>query len=128
MDDEDVDVYRRIDIVVGGESLTARPIEFEYDNEENPIKVLKYETTCPNCGQAIQFALSETIIINDISNVSCTCDANNKKIIKNTVEIKASGQESRFVKMAVQLVPFIDPIESGAFDPNQVNFDETNIR
>ena len=40
-------IYDRIGILIHDQELTARPIEFEMDENENPIRAIKYETTCP---------------------------------------------------------------------------------
>ena len=46
----DVNMYDLIYVKFNDVRLQARPIEFSYDKDKNPLNPSKYITTCPNCG------------------------------------------------------------------------------
>jgi hypothetical protein len=48
-----------IDITIGEEKIQARPIEWDYDENDNPDMPTKYETTCPACSQMMHFEAFE---------------------------------------------------------------------
>ena len=125
-------IYDRIDILIHDQELTARPIEFEMDKDENPIRATKYETTCPNCSNYIQFDIPplqnpDGSIVKESGQpppriVSCpNCSSKPVHIEKSSLVIKKQGQ---MIEQAPQVevkkdrgCPFLDPIELGAFDP-----------
>jgi protein-arginine kinase activator protein McsA len=111
MDNQDIiGPYDRIELLVAGVKLTARPIEFEFDVGKNPIKATRYETTCPKCGNLIQF-------FGVLKSVGCTsCGATEVKAIEPRVLIRQGVVTRRKSDNQAQRgCPFIDPIEAGAF-------------
>jgi protein-arginine kinase activator protein McsA len=110
MDSQDINPHDRIELLVVGVRLTARPIEFEFDSKKNPIKATRYETTCPKCGNLIQFfGVKES--------VGCTsCGATEAKAVESRVLIRQGAVTKRKSDNQAQRgCPFIDPIEAGAF-------------
>lgn len=80
MSDEAVNVYERIDITVAGDRLTARPSEFSFDNDGNPTAAVRYETTCPKCGNLIDFCVDDVWHAADQDHVACShCGAGKHK-------------------------------------------------
>jgi len=78
--------YDRVEIIFHGEKLTARPIEFLYDDKGMPMSAIKFETVNPATGQMTQF------------------------LIEDLKEEQFEGpKKSKFP------CPFIDPIEKGIF-------------
>ena len=47
--------FDRIEILIEGEKLDARPVKFEYNTSGEVLKALEYETTCPKCGGLVIF-------------------------------------------------------------------------
>lgn len=120
-------VYDRIEIIVSGlERLTARPIEFEYDPTGNPIKVMRYESTCPACGNMIIFSPGDIIKRGGKDHVicnNCHVDAYDEFDVKGPdIRIKQTGQEVVKNDKPVPVCPFVDPIEIGIFDSLELNF------
>jgi PHP family Zn ribbon phosphoesterase len=106
--------YDRISIQIGEYELTARPIDFIFENEE-PKLATQYETTCPSCSNMIQF-YPETK-----TSVQCpTCGYG--KVISEVVrvdklEVIESGQViGRKKPIVMAECPFIDPVELGLFN------------
>jgi hypothetical protein len=48
-----------LEVVIEGETLQARPIEWINDEDGNPAWPTTYETTCPSCGQLTQFVVRD---------------------------------------------------------------------
>ena len=121
--------YERIEVIVSGsELLTARPIEFEQDDDGNNLSVFKYETTCPLCGYMVQFHPNELKIIDDKKYINCVC-VGAKKINHSAVKFQRPSIEilnKRIIqKPKVEIdrgCPFIDPIELMTFDPVKVEY------
>jgi hypothetical protein len=122
-------LYDRIELIVAGtQSLSARPIDFEYDNDGNPINVIKYETTCPECGQMIVFEPSEIVIRNKVLYVGCSLcgkgHISNDEVVpvlarRPEIVVVPSGQRlelDRLSEVVDRGCPFIDPIEAGIFE------------
>lgn len=125
MDDKAVVPFDRLIVVIAGYELTARPIAFIYDNLNNPVDATLFETTCPECGNLIQFTRNDVININNEMHVNCVkCDygaVKNRK--KDTIIIKTGtfGQQLVSEKIKVDDVcPFQDPIELGIFDQYKI--------
>lgn len=105
-------VFDRISITIGGWGLTARPVEFEYDKDKNPVSCIKYETTCPSCGNGVLFFGL------DNDNVICpTCVGKvipkDKVVINNRVQI--ISEEDLKKPVILEDNPFQDPIGLGLF-------------
>jgi hypothetical protein len=121
-------LFDRIDILVNGYELTARPIEFDYDAEGQPILVLKYETTCPTCGAMIQFGHTEHYydghyVFNcpecKMEDEGPEIESEIKKdqlIVQQNVVLVSQSQPLSPEK----IIPFLDPVEAGIFDPVKV--------
>jgi hypothetical protein len=111
MDSQDIiGPHDRIELLVAGVKLTARPIEFEFDAGKNPIRATRYETTCPKCGDLIQF-------FGVMKSVGCTsCGATEAKAVESRVLIRQGAVTRRKSDNQAQRgCPFIDPVEAGAF-------------
>lgn len=85
-------VYDRINVIIAGEELTARPIEFDLDASGMPIKAIRFETVDPTTGQLLQFN-------------------HNSSIVQPEVEQVKSGP--RRIRNLSELCPFVDPLELG---------------
>lgn len=112
MDSQSINPFERIELLVVGVKLSARPIEFEFDKNKNPIKATKYETTCPKCGDMIQFfGVKESV-----GCAACGAIATKVKIVEPSVIIKHGAVARRKVNDQEQRgCPFIDPVEVGVF-------------
>ena len=71
-------IYDLLDVSIGGEVISARPIEWsEVDAgdgigpDDVPISVVKYNGTCPKCAQLVEFAPDEVADFGDASVVVC---------------------------------------------------------
>lgn len=79
-DEAETNVYERINITVAGDPLTARPSEFSFDDDGNPTAAIRYETTCPKCGNLIDFCVDDVWHAADQDHVACThCGAGRHK-------------------------------------------------
>lgn len=116
-----MNVYDRIDIVVAGNNLTGRPIEFILDEEGSPLEATVFETTCPACGQSLTFCLSDARQKDGVMYVACPqCGAGTDtlpEVPQDTLVVTIAGQETEEPRPAVirSSCPFLDPIETGAF-------------
>jgi|APFre7841882654_1041346.scaffolds.fasta_scaffold88991_2 hypothetical protein len=111
------ELYDKINVLVAGIELDARPVEFELDKDENPIVPLVYETVCPQCGCMIQFKIKEVALVDGKPSIGCVeCGAYSKgpQMVKvsGAVQIAVEGQivESNVVKIQDCGCPFVDPI------------------
>ena len=122
--------YDRIEVIVSGrELLTARPIEFEQDDEGNNLSVFKYETTCPLCGSMVQFHPHEVDVVGDKKYINCAC-MGTKKVNYSAVKLQRPSIEvvnKRIIpQKKVEIdrgCPFVDPIELAIFDPTKADYD-----
>lgn len=117
-----MNVYDRIDVRIADQSLTARPIDFVLDENENPIEATTFETTCPACAAAIQFSNVDAIRIDGVTYVVCSqCGAGQKElpiIVPDSIVVASVGQvveTPREVRKLDRGCPFLDPIEFGTF-------------
>lgn len=109
--------YDRINIQIGEYQLTARPIAFQYDADNNVTAATEFETTCPGCGDLIIFQGAQ-------SQVGCSqCKYGMDKAIKvpkEVMTVKFSGQHVEQPVAVGDVCPFIDPIEEKLFDPQEL--------
>ena len=122
-------VYDRIELIVAGkQKLSARPINFRYDDDGNPVEVTLYETTCPGCGNMIQFVPSQMVEKDGLWYVGCfVCNKGfvepeksaPELVVEPEVIVRPSGQKLEKERPLVPVdrgCPFIDPIEVGIFE------------
>lgn len=102
-------IYDRIDVIIGGEKLTARPVEFEHDQDGNPVAVTKFETTCPLCGNAVQFSAPDTKP-EEIVAVACDCKRE-PPVIAPPSRLRPMAE--KVLEAPVYVCPFVDPLELG---------------
>lgn len=95
--------YDRIDIMINGAQLTARPIEFEYDEKGMPSKAIRYETVDPVTSQMVQFSLSDIDISGNLVSQAATA-----------VRSSCGGAKLQSANRSIK-PQFIDPIEAGFF-------------
>jgi hypothetical protein len=83
-------VYDLILVKMKESDTYARPSDFEYDNDSNPIKITKAVTTCPSCGGYNEIIMPDTYREGDVINHKCTvCDEITEKTDEHIkVEIK----------------------------------------
>lgn len=125
--------YDRIELVVAGtQTLSARPIDFEFDEDNEPISVTRYETTCPECGQMIVFESVDVVVRDGVSYIGCnSCGKGHipqdqpapVPVKQPEVVIAPSGQRLELERPPVIIdrgCPFIDPVEAGIFELTQV--------
>lgn len=122
-------IYDRINIIAGGkEKLTARPVEFEYQDGE-AVYVTKFETTCSKCGHMIVFEDHDIVDRDGEQYVGCeNCNSGfiePDSIIhpiksEGQIEIKVVGQKLKKQQTVVtdRGCPFIDPVDQGTFNPS----------
>jgi hypothetical protein len=127
MDNQSINPYERLDVVVVGNRLTARPIDFLYEDGK-PVAATKYETTCPNCGSMLQFSVEEVIGVGSDNYVGChTCgegfvenNTQEKPIVEDKIVIIQNMEFKKKDQPPVDRgCPFIDPVEAG-FEPSKV--------
>jgi len=58
--------YDRLEITVFGELMYARPIDFVFDGDGNPISAIKWEAVNPNDGQLLQFTENNIVNTNGV--------------------------------------------------------------
>lgn len=71
--------YQLIDISIGNNYTTARPIAWDRDdyfgngNDSKgiPIIAVRYVTTCPGCGQGLEFNRNDILVKNDVNCIGC---------------------------------------------------------
>lgn len=122
--------YDRIEIIIAGSKLTARPVDFDFGLDGNPIKAIKFESTCPICGQIILFVDKDIIKRGNAKYVGCNnCNngffVDNQQNVSDAIVVKQEGQiiEKQQKEFAFDVKvdnPFVDPIEKGEFDPLKV--------
>lgn len=126
-----IPAYDLIDITVGRFKSTARPIEWDGKDEDGvgndangrPINAVMYMTTCPACGQLIQFKSDDLYqSVNDQNNVKCQhCGTGNDRMptpdeIHDLIVILDDETISESDKLVIPHKAFVDPILSGEFD------------
>jgi len=118
MGSKDVNVYDRIELVVVNMDLTARPIEFQFENDV-PVAVTKYETVCPACSSMIHFTMDDTVTKDGKIYLGCPhcrkmpaapVPGQTTKIEPNMIFEK---KEKRGI--IEKGCPFVDPLELGIF-------------
>lgn len=119
MGSKDINVYDRIELVVVNMDLTARPIEFQFENEV-PIAATKYETVCPACSSMIHFTLSDTIIKDDKIYLGCPHCHKTPVAPKSGCQTTKIEPNMIFEKKERRGIiekgcPFVDPLELGTF-------------
>jgi predicted RNA-binding Zn-ribbon protein involved in translation (DUF1610 family) len=109
--------YDRISIQIGEYELTARPIDFIFEDGE-PKFANQYETTCPSCSNMIHFDKDETTSKVNVQCSTCGYGKTVSDVVKaDKLEVVAAGQIIGQKKQLVQVeCPFVDPIELGLFD------------
>jgi hypothetical protein len=123
MDDQDVNPYSLLAVIVDSHELNARPTQFDTDGEGNVLKATHYETACPYCGHLISFQLNQVRSDKRIGCDGCKRGFNQgspEQLINPTVSVvvvKKTGQkiEKEVPYVAPVECPFIDPIECGTF-------------
>lgn len=117
----DVSLYDRINVLIGNQELTARPVDFVLDSNQNVIGVLRYETTCPDCGGLVLFDKPEKLDI-DVSHF-VKCSVCLKEPIKVINKLKIEKVNQSIAKPRIDLiVPWVNPIELDIFNPEQLEF------
>jgi len=113
--------FDRIMINIGGQRLSARPIEFDFENGL-PICATKFETTCPTCGQCVQFyGVVESVQCQDCLDKTIASDKLeiNKNVIVVNLDRKKEMMERmkgrEMEKIGKSPIPFVDPIALGLF-------------
>lgn len=117
--------YDLIKITIGSETLYARPIKWDREDNDgqgndinkNPISPIRYMATCPNCAQLLEFDNNQLYSSsNDVkNNIMCTlCKHGN-----NRIEADDFKSESDVVivedNQSKILDVFRDPISDGVF-------------
>jgi hypothetical protein len=72
MDDLTPEHFALIMVDIGGVTVEARPYEWDYDGDGNPIVAMAYRTTCPHCSQLIEFN------VHDLHDMMFYCNECNK--------------------------------------------------
>jgi hypothetical protein len=121
--------YKLIDVVCGGHKLQARPVDwdrqdvdgFGNDRKGEPVNAIGFHTTCPRCGNLIDFRRSTLYVgtdetENNIKCESCGCGTDFSKL-----QNEESGKETVERKIEVPILTakklvFRDPIADGLFD------------
>jgi len=92
--------FDRLEITVFGELMYARPIDFIYDGNGDPVKAIKWEAVNPNDGQMLQF--TEDNIMD-----------NGGKLTYSEVYVNKSIEQFDKIDPVIGVCPFQDPIELG---------------
>lgn len=119
--------YELIDVKIKSELIQARPIRWDreiadgFGNDKNgePVESIEFHTTCPYCGNLIQFTRDSLFIdvMGNKYNITClSCKAGN---LPAMIENKGSERTINPISMV-----FIDPIAEGLFD---VEVDEERL-
>lgn len=126
--------FDRIQVIVDGVEMMARPIDFVKDENGNPLRAIKWETVNPKNGQLIQFEIGEVSWIGEVAvwgenfekvqpNGGNFIKINDAKKIPVT-ELKQLGATKVLgekleppvrVPKPESICPFIDPIEQGIY-------------
>ena len=94
-----------IKVKLGREDIDARPIEWKYDCDGNPLDALAFMTTCHKCSQLINFRITE-IVDGRIDCNICHCGQS---------EMRQKIQEL-VVKNVIVTNEFIEPISMGLME------------
>jgi hypothetical protein len=118
--------FDRLNVLVEGDQLTARPIKFEYDKHGNATKALEFETTCPKCGGMVLFKHDRKEGDEAIPVFCEACSGVVNELAEGAsfqapgepINVIAEGQENKVeVPVKEEECVFKDVVESGEFDP-----------
>ncbi len=107
--------YSLLEIHISNETLLARPVAWDVEDADgfgndmngNPINAVGWHTTCPSCGNLVEFGKEDIYVGRDGSehNVKCcTCDSGKK--FKKTQHLTPGSPET---------ATYVDPITAGLF-------------
>ena len=111
MDSEIPTLYSRIPIKINYIDFEARPISYDMDEQGNHIKATDFETTCPDCGNAVQFNIDSCEFVNGVPNIFC----GNGHSANITVRKDAPPKSQKRV-VEVHEYPLLDPVVLGIFE------------
>ncbi len=111
-------LYELIDIKIDGVIGHARPVEFELDNEQQPILIKKIVTTCPKCSSLNSYDVNikDNSLVIDLKCTTC----NPKDDVQEAKEAKEEKAKAAIIKAKNSKSDFVDPIELGIFNVEQV--------
>jgi hypothetical protein len=124
-----MNIFDRIPIIVDGYELYARPIEFDFDKDRNPIAATKYEATCSSCGSMLQFVKKDLIVMDDKSYLGCNecgvgfVERSIPKLSKDLIKVEDAGQVIEGDEKREEDdpgCPFWDPMEANLFNPVKI--------
>jgi DNA-directed RNA polymerase subunit M/transcription elongation factor TFIIS len=107
-------IYDLLDISVGGEEVSARPVEWSGEDEGEgldasgvAITVTKYVSTCPKCAQLMEFSSSDVVKNGEASVVICqSCGAGpSEEQRADGVKVVHVETDDRYVFSDNQAVP-----------------------
>jgi len=122
--------YKLIDIMCGGEQLQARPVDwdrevvdgFGNDQKGDPVNAIGFHTTCPSCGNLVDFKKCDLYVGKDKSenNIKCEFCGCGAEFDKSQYEGK-EGEEVvekkiKLPSLKAKRLVFRDPITDGLFD------------
>jgi len=117
--------YKLVEVRVGSQIVSARPVRWDEQDEDGfghsvdgkEISAIGFHTTCPSCGELIDFDNVDLYLAIDDSenNLSCgACGAGNKKLETQADSPKEEIQDRKEIE--IKSAGFIDPIAEGLFD------------
>jgi hypothetical protein len=132
-DTEEATIYDLLPVILGGDKVYARPVHFECGEDDMPLKVLSYQSTCPKCSQLVEFNCSQIKQDKDNTRYVQGCDdcpipkklkayhpdvENPATMSIDSVEVENIGEENMiegadFESYLSDVTIFQDPIESG---------------
>ena len=113
--------YSLKDVLVGSEMVSARPVGwdkvdydgFGHDKDGEDVQAIEWASTCPSCGDLLQFIVTDIFKLNDNYCVECKeCGAGKRP---EGLDISNPIDPEKMLENYVD-VSFVDPIKSGTFD------------
>ena len=59
--EEQINVFALLPVFIEDQEMQARPIEFEFDVEKNPLVALRWESVHPKTGELLQFGMENLV-------------------------------------------------------------------
>lgn len=108
-------IYDLFDVSIGDEIISARPIEWSGEDAGDgvdanglPVLVIKFNGTCPKCGQLLEFIPTDVVYLGEIATVICKiCGAGptDKQKAASSVAVQHVETMDKYVFQDNQAVP-----------------------
>lgn len=117
-----MDKFDPKEVMLAGEIMHARPIEWDGDVLLDETKPIRFESVCGGCGELVQFSNNEIYVIDGIPYAQCPrCDGPAPNVVPPSDNVASrsinvdqdSGKKTVSTPRMDDLCPFQDPVEAG---------------